>query len=772
MHQYEWDPETGGLLLKPQQEKMSKEPRPVYYREMNMLGMNQRWSYPQNDDAPIMWAEAEKYIYRGRVIAKTKGGSLFTAPQIIYEESEEGEPVGADLLQVDLKTMCARNSDIMTTLVEDTVKHTYETYKKYKNIVDVFHVSFSGGKDSVVCLDIVQRSIPHSDFIVIFGDTRMEFPDTLGVVNETKRMCEEQGIKFYTARSDIDPMHYWRVFGPPSNTIRWCCSVYKTTPQLLKLREYVGRDDVVEMAFVGVRASESIKRSKYEFISVSTKHKGQYSCNPIHEWNSAEVYLYMFINNLILNEAYKKGNSRVGCLLCPMAGDSREYMRRANYCNEVDKYVKAIVDTDARCFPTQEELHHFVDMGGWKVRNNGRDIKTVPINYVERSSIELEVLNSAQCWKEWLKTMGTFVMEGDICVLKHGGETYRFTVMENGEKVKVLFDEDMLKRSGTVVKHIKYVFRKAAYCVGCKECQADCHYGCLTFVDGSVRIDDKCRHCLSCHKPEGGCLLFHSLEQPKGIGKMNKKSLDSYADHAPKAEWIEQFFSLQDDFFDNHTLGTMMFSMFKRFLRDAELIDNNKLTNTAHVLSRLGESNPAFWAIMLVNLSYSQEVGWYIKHMPLYKTLDRETIMEMLKEFDVKERGAKSITGAYKRLLALPFGSYLGLGQVQVYSKTFTIERGSWYNPIPEIILYSLYKFAEACGGLYQFSLSYLMDETIERDGVSPTTIFGLDRDTMIGLLNGLAINYSDYISASIVMDLETITLRPDKTAQDILQLL
>ena len=29
MHKYEWDPETGGLLLSPQQEKSSKEPRPA-----------------------------------------------------------------------------------------------------------------------------------------------------------------------------------------------------------------------------------------------------------------------------------------------------------------------------------------------------------------------------------------------------------------------------------------------------------------------------------------------------------------------------------------------------------------------------------------------------------------------------------------------------------------------------------------------------------------------------------------------------------------------
>lgn len=105
MHKYEWDPETGGLLLSPQQEKSSKEPRPVYYREMNLLGMDRRWRYPQNDDAPIMWAEAERYIYRGKVIARTKGGGLFQQPDVLYTESEEGQPEGATLIPVDIDLM-------------------------------------------------------------------------------------------------------------------------------------------------------------------------------------------------------------------------------------------------------------------------------------------------------------------------------------------------------------------------------------------------------------------------------------------------------------------------------------------------------------------------------------------------------------------------------------------------------------------------------------------------------------------------------------------
>ena len=63
------------------------------------------------------------------------------------------------------------------------------------------------------------------------------------------------------------------------------------------------------------------------------------------------------------------------------------------------------------------------------------------------------------------------------------------------------------------------------------------------------------------------------------------------------------------------------------------------------------------------------------------------------------------------------------------------------------------------------------MDDTIERDGISPTRIFGLDRDTMISLLNGLTVNYIEFIDASFTLGLETITLRSEKTPDDVLAL-
>ena len=87
------------------------------------------------------------------------------------------------------------------------------------------------------------------------------------------------------------------------------------------------------------------------------------------------------------------------------------------------------------------------------------------------------------------------------------------------------------------------------------------------------------------------------------------------------------------------------------------------------------------------------------------------------------------------------------------------------------MILYALYKFAEACGDYYQFRLSTLLDDDIERDGISPTRIFGLSRETMIPILNGLTANYPDFITGTFSLDLENIMLRSDKTAQDVLEL-
>ena len=85
------------------------------------------------------------------------------------------------------------------------------------------------------------------------------------------------------------------------------------------------------------------------------------------------------------------------------------------------------------------------------------------------------------------------------------------------------------------------------------------------------------------------------------------------------------------------------------------------------------------------------------------------------------------------------------------------------------MILYALYKFAEACGNYRQFTLTRLLDTSVESAGISPTQIFGLNRETMEKILNGLTFNYSDLIEARFTLGLDNITLKSDKTANEIL---
>lgn len=378
MYSYDWDPETGGLLLNSSPLGFSKEPRPVYYKELDILGFDKYWNYKKDDSYPYMWAEANNYIYRGRKVAKTKGGSVYTAPELIL--LEDPEPNGALLRFVDIPAMVEKNRKIIETLAQDTIKKIYNTYIEYNNKVDVFYVAFSGGKDSVVALDLVQRALPHNKFKVLFGDTGMEFPDTYEVVNEIEKLCQKEKITFLRAKSDFDPEYTWRKFGPPSQTMRWCCSVHKSAPQILLLREITQNSHFRGMAFTGIRGDESTSRSEYDDVSLGKKIKGQYSCHPILEWNSAELFSYIYENDLVLNEAYKKGNSRVGCLVCPLATSKNMFFKEQYYSESqrgsisTTTFNNIILETTAKELSSKDAVQEFMNIGGWKARRSGKEL--------------------------------------------------------------------------------------------------------------------------------------------------------------------------------------------------------------------------------------------------------------------------------------------------------------------------------------------------------------------------------------------------------------
>ena len=805
MYAYEWDSSTGGYILTPMPLAFSKEPRPVYYKELDILGFDKYWDYDKNDSFPYMWAEANNYYYRGRLVAKTKGGSLYTPPELVL--IEDPEPEGYPLRFVDIPAMVDKNRQLMEQLVQETIKKIYNTFIEYQDKVDVFYVAFSGGKDSVVALDLVQRALPHNCFKVLFGDTGMEFPDTYETVEKIKQICAEEKIEFLQAKSKLKPENTWQIFGPPAVTIRWCCSVHKTTPQIMQLREVLQKPDFTGMAFTGVRGDESLSRSEYDAISYGGKHSGQYSCHPILEWNTAELFLYIYENGLTFNNAYKKGNTRAGCLVCPMSQGKHDYMKYKNYPDNTDLFINKIITTSGKNF-SKENYDRFVEQGYWRTRKSGRELNfghDKQVFEIVKGQNVITVQKKNEYWKEWAKTIGQVTSLGDgEFSIAYEGKSYAIrtiSTQEGGEQ----FTFPNIENSKSDIKFLslfKSVIIKSVYCVNCGYCAAECKSGCIDMANG-VHISNQCKHCFSCHDIYSHCLRYNSIKNRIGAKVMT--GLDRYYSFGIKENWLRVYFDYEgtSSFWKSDGDGEVpnkKKDAFLNFVKDAGLVDEDKSlkgkeykyikykpNKFAEKMFSLGVDDESMWAYLMCNLVYaedSEEFRWFIKNIPFSETSTPESIklrLDEVMENDKSGLGKRNICDALKSfLIKTPFGKQLGLGSVIDYEEkvssngreTITLNyfvRGSWKNPDEKVILYALYKFAEACGNYRQFTLTRLLDTSVESAGISPTQIFGLNRETMEKILNGLTFNYPDLIEARFTLGLDNITLKSDKTANEIL---
>lgn len=247
------------------------------------------------------------------------------------------------------------------------------------------------------------------------------------------------------------------------------------------------------------------------------------------------------------------------------------------------------------------------------------------------------------------------------------------------------------------------------------------------------------------------------------------KSLNTMSNHAPKTEWLAAFFEKGNEYFSEHNLGPEQISFFKRLLKDAGLAEKNQVTPFGDLISSLGWDTDASLGLILLNLVFENpQVEWYVTNLDIGRLYARKKVEEMLVNFDVKPPVAKSICGAFKRLTETPFGTVLRWGFV---TDEGDLIRTKCSVSDPRVVLYGLFKFAEKCNDYKEFTLATLLNESIARDGISPTCIFGLDRDDMTPLLLGLSAKYPEFITASFTHDLEKITLAEDKSSQDVLDL-
>ena len=775
MYSYDWDEETGGLLLNSAQQKMSKEPRPVYYKELDILGFDKYWNYAKDDSAPYMWAEANNYWYHGRKVASVKGGSLYTAPELVL--LEEPEPDGKPLIPVNIPLMVAKNHTILEALVQDTIKKVFNIYISYRKKVDIFYVAFSGGKDSVVALDIVQRALPHNEFKVVFGNTDMEFPTTTELVQKLSRKCSDEGIEFLEAASNMTSKESWNIFGPPARKVRWCCTVHKTAPVINMLSDKFANGKLRCVMITGVRGDESVSRSGYDEMSMGKKMAGQYSFHPILEWSSAEIYLYIYSQGLLLNDAYKYGFNRVGCIMCPNSSEKHEYIKRQCFPELVDEYCERITQNSAKDL-SGDNAKIFLETGGWKSRLSGRELKFSEEDRFQLNEtpayLKFSVNKLNPVWKTWYKTMGIIEENSGEIMLEYNGVWRK--CRESEDKNGGLIEIENLGNSKNSIDFIflfKSVLAKSQYCIFCKTCVAECPHRNISMSDGKITISDKCIKCHECLKILSGCLYYNSIRGSKAMKSL--KGINKYLSVGVDAEWINSF--IDDNSFEP---GNRKTDVMYGFMTDAGIVAKRKLTSFGELITRMGTSDANSWALMLCNLAYTPAFQWYIKNIPFNETYyERQLDIDMGE--DTTKKAKSEFWNGFKTILDTNEAfKEIGLGIPDITVKQTTagekksmnsLVRQPWQDPDPRVILYSLYKFAEACGDYYHFTLRRLLDHDVDSAGISPTQIFGTDSDSMQQILIGLSINYPEFINASFTLDLDKIDLVNTKSSSDVLEL-
>lgn len=837
-----WDKENNGvrLTLSPSGEALNVCPRPVFWEELDFLGLDKiGWKYPHSTE-PLLWACDRRYFYRGELVMEVKGGNVYDKPTVVVS------PDSSDLniTPINIEILKENNEDSIFLIEHDAMEFIDATFLKYKlaskqkkevdylqiaeklsqktkkehvvvkedcdsfdimetseaerlgkpqilnSNIEVFLVSFSGGKDSQVLLDLVSRTIPASDFIIVYSDTGYELPTSLELYDEVQDFYEQKypGIRFELAKNHQQVLQYWDEMGSPSNIHRWCCGVMKTAPLYIKLKKIVGKGRQPHvLSFVGTRADESLRRSTYSKIAKDAKHTNVVNVSPILEWSTTEVWLYILFYNLPFNKAYRMGLGRVGCVSCPFGSDWNDYL-----CNHLfPKTTKPFLDK-LNLIATRngvKDVHDYIRLGNWKIRAGGTGYETRSDVSIISTTPDFKalVVNPREDIYQWLKTLGESIItvNGDVLTynVKYKDLTYSIIIKRDVKANSLLVEVPNINGDVFFLSHIRRVLNKTAYCVNCELCEVECPTGALSVVP-VVNIDEsKCVHCKKCLDfKDNGCITANSVKKAQGLKMESKKNtkttINRYNNFGFRHKWLSYFMGHVETFFDNNDHGlnvTNQLPPFTNWLRDAEvLIPNGKeVTDKGIKLSQAFSENPEMvWEILWVNLNFNSEIcAWYSANTEYNRQYTKEELEKLLEETlpQYSSSVRKNAFGALQNTFVMsPLGDKLGIGVVnKVNNKPVFLRKA--HNDLSLVATaYSLYRYAESAGR-YTLTVSEFYNPE-QKEGI--VRQFGIEREAFEQNLRSLEADSNHVLRSELKMGLDNIILREDLTSDDILRLL
>ena len=417
-----------------------------------------------------------------------------------------------------------------------------EYSKKYLNddTASAF-VSFSGGKDSTVVSDLVRKALGTPSVIHIFGNTTLEFPHTYEYIKRFRKSNRKTPL-LSAENKEQDFFNLCDIFGPPSRSLRWCCTIFKTGFIGEKIAKTFG-DKKTVLTFYGIRRSESTSRNNYERSSVGKKISKQLVASPIIDWLDYDIWLYLMTSKCDFNDAYRLGYSRVGCWCCPNNSQWSQFLASI-YMPELYRKFHDLLLRFAEKMG-KDDPEDYVISGGWKARQGGAGIElsnnvaiefkpcatdVKSFNYQLNKSITEELYEVFKPFGDLNFEMGKIRL-GEVFVLDHRTKKPIIKIQgrigTNELRLSIL-DTPIASRTKTVEIELKFKCQITKYqvCSGCHACENICRHGAIKLKkrgeeDTSYQYivdENRCIHCFECiNHFTGGCYMRRVL-LPRGKG--------------------------------------------------------------------------------------------------------------------------------------------------------------------------------------------------------------------------------------------------------------
>lgn len=263
-------------------------------------------------------------------------------------------------------------------------------------------ISYSGGKDSDVLLDIAIKCLNPDDFEVLNVHTSVDAPPTVYHIRSVFKGLNDKGIKttvYQPKDQDGNPITMWNLIEkmqmPPTKQARYCCRVLKetSTPNRIcavGVREAEGanrqgrdifntygktkkdgRHYSLDHAAEVHQESMDIQDENWDCLLIKTmKENKNVVVNPIYYWSDRNVWEYAIKEQISMNPLYEMGYDRVGCVGCPLVS----YKWTQKQFNDFPTYKQAYINAFDRMLKLRKASGKDDLKGGWHNWTCGKDV--------------------------------------------------------------------------------------------------------------------------------------------------------------------------------------------------------------------------------------------------------------------------------------------------------------------------------------------------------------------------------------------------------------